>query len=278
MTWRGSTICTHQTGPPAYPPLPAQPPAPASHTPPRPTRACRYPVCDGAFEPLHDTGEPLCIKVPRLAGWLRLLYTVAVPFMIVALFIIVLQTVVRYQQRRRLVSLEETGERLRAQRALLIRKMREGAKRQSANLAKQMSQASGVRAASFHDGLARTSSLGSGIGNIWGRGSTPRGQGQQHGGGGGSPSAAEGDRTARERRLEDELRTRDQQLRHLEDIQLRAALHASQLNEASQPPPPPPPMSPPPLTPGSMPHGRPPSHPGFNAVRHGSKQRQGAFM
>jgi hypothetical protein len=229
-----------------------------------------YPVCEGAFEPLAETGEPLCIKVQRLTGWLRLMYTVAIPFMMVALLIIVLQLCVRQQQKKRMVSLEATADRLRAQRALLVRKMRDGAKRRSLDMARGAARRSNAAGASGARSSFGDYGRGASRFSTWGASpaATPRGTPM------GNPVTAS---VEREQQLERELRNANEQLqqcahappcrfapwrrarrvggappvlasgrwwlpahctaftcmrspraRRLEEIQLRAAIHASQ--------------------------------------------------
>ena len=73
---------------------------------------------------------------------------------------------------------------------------------------------------------------------------------------GGTATADDGP-TSRERRLEEELRARDEQLRQLEDIQMRQAMQASlgevrmEVGQEVSQRPPPPPQMPPPVTPTS---------------------------
>ena len=173
-----------------------------------------YPVCEGAFDPLVDTGEPLCIKVQRLTGWLRLLYTVIVPFVIVSFFVISLQLCVRHQQRKRMVSLEATSERLREQRKLLLKKMKEGAKRRASAVGGATRRQSVER---DHDPNRR--SVGFNLGrSLSGRLGTPRGETTTN---------------TREVELERQLQAANQQVQQLEDIQMRAAIAASQ-EEPSQ--------------------------------------------
>ena len=83
----------------------------------------RYPTCEGAYEPLEN-GEPLCIRSRNTSGWLRLLFITAVPFIASATFIMLVQILVRREQRRNQKSLEATAARLRAQRAALIDQLR----------------------------------------------------------------------------------------------------------------------------------------------------------
>ena len=64
----------------------------------------RYPTCEGAYEPLEN-GEPLCIRSRNTSGWLRLLFITAVPFIASATFIMLVQILVRREQRRNQKSL-----------------------------------------------------------------------------------------------------------------------------------------------------------------------------
>ena len=67
-----------------------------------------YPTCEGAMQPRLDTGEPLCIKGKRLGGWLRLIYAVLVPWVIVSAITVLTQCTVRMHQKRRLKNLKTT--------------------------------------------------------------------------------------------------------------------------------------------------------------------------
>ena len=196
-----------------------------------------YPVCNGSFHPLGATGEPLCIKPARLAGWLRLLILLAVPFGLTVLFVLLLQSCVRYQQRKHLVSLEATSARLRAQRALLLSRMREGAKRQTSMTMRN----AGERTRSFT--VRRTNTPRGGVRHVAGCIADTTSQSTPSN----APSSASGD-GSRTARLEAELqqtrareRETSEQLRQLEEIQLRAAINASQAEQ------PPPPAGPPPV-------------------------------
>jgi len=82
-----------------------------------------YPSCEGAVKPMIETGEPLCIKSKRLSGWLRLMYAVLLPWICVSLFIMLLQSIVRRHQRKRLKSLEAVAAKLRRQRSVLVKKL-----------------------------------------------------------------------------------------------------------------------------------------------------------
>jgi len=90
----------------------------------------RYPTCEGAYEPLAN-GEPLCIQSRNTSGWLRLLFITAIPFIASATFIVLVQILVRREQRRNQKSLEATAARLRAQRAALIGQLRSRASMRS---------------------------------------------------------------------------------------------------------------------------------------------------
>ena len=75
------------------------------------------------MKPMNETGEPLCIKSKRLSGWLRLMYAVLLPWICVSLFIMLLQSIVRRHQRKRLKSLEAVAAKLRRQRSVLVKKL-----------------------------------------------------------------------------------------------------------------------------------------------------------
>lgn len=79
-----------------------------------------YPTCEGAMVPSVDTGEPLCIKGKRFGGWLRLIYAVLVPWLIVSVIAILTQYVVRIHQKRRLKSLEAVNVKLKTGRKSLV--------------------------------------------------------------------------------------------------------------------------------------------------------------
>ena len=66
-----------------------------------------YPMCDGVAP------EPSCIKERRTSGWLRLLITVALPYFLMSIFLVILITTVRCHQRRQLKELEERVEKVR---------------------------------------------------------------------------------------------------------------------------------------------------------------------
>lgn len=89
-----------------------------------------YPTCEGGVQPPDDLdSDPLCIKSVRMSGWLRLLVAVMLPFTAVALVICGCQACVRKQLKDRMISLEDTAERLRYQRAALVHKMKNQVKK-----------------------------------------------------------------------------------------------------------------------------------------------------
>ena len=148
-------------------------------------------------------------EVNRLAA---ATYTVIVPFVIVSFFVISLQLCVRHQQRKRMVSLEATSERLREQRKLLLKKMKEGAKRRASAVGGATRRQSVER---DHDPNRR--SVGFNLGrSLSGRLGTPQTT-----------------TNTREVELERQLQAANQQVQQLEDIQMRAAIAASQ-EEPSQ--------------------------------------------
>ena len=79
-----------------------------------------YPTCEGAMAPSAETGEPLCIKGKRFGGWLRLIFAVLGPWLIVSVLAILTQYCVRMHQKRRLKSLEAVNAKLRAGRKSLV--------------------------------------------------------------------------------------------------------------------------------------------------------------
>ena len=72
-----------------------------------------YPMCDGVAP------EPSCIKERRTSGWLRLLITVALPYFLMSIFLVILITTVRCHQRRQLKELEERVEKVRERGRIL---------------------------------------------------------------------------------------------------------------------------------------------------------------
>ena len=60
-----------------------------------------YPMCEGA-DP-----EPQCLKERRTSGYLRLLMTVAIPYFVMSLCLLLVISIVRCHQRRQLRELEE---------------------------------------------------------------------------------------------------------------------------------------------------------------------------
>ena len=82
-----------------------------------------YPSCSGAATVLPSTGQPKCIKAFRYTGWLRLIISVMLPWLIVSALSILLQYGLRFHQRKRLKSLELVALKLRKQRSILIKKV-----------------------------------------------------------------------------------------------------------------------------------------------------------
>jgi len=93
-----------------------------------------YPVCESASFLSEAQPEPLCIKTKRLSGWLRLILSISVPFLACALAIIGLQLGVRRRQQRNLTSLEAIAHRLRQERSVARKELRERMLRSSKNL------------------------------------------------------------------------------------------------------------------------------------------------
>ena len=173
-----------------------------------------YPLCSGAFEVNEQMPAPLCIKAKRLSGWLRLLYISFVPFLLVSTLIFLVQLLVRRQQEKRMSSLKEAGERLRAQRAELLRKIRDKttrnktAVRANALVRQGTSQFLGAVNGALHSPRRSSSRYSDGMADD---------HADDHAGG----------PTAREAELERQLRQTNRQLAQIEESQLNAALDAS---------------------------------------------------
>ena len=169
-----------------------------------------YPVCDGAYGPIPETGEPLCIKSVRLSGWLRLLYAVLFPTFIVNFIIFVLQTIVRRHQERRMVSLEATAARLRTQRAQLMLRMKDKAETKIKENVGRARSVMGGRNVSTTNPRRRSGQPGTEMTQ-----SVPEDGPTDYGTSIPTPAS------------EDEARHRAAQLRELEDIELQQAIQAS---------------------------------------------------
>ena len=64
-----------------------------------------------------------------MSGWLRLIVATMIPFVSIAACICTVQTCARRQLKKRMISLEDTAERLRYQRAALVHKLKHQVKK-----------------------------------------------------------------------------------------------------------------------------------------------------